>query len=262
MILGSIDIATGRAALFGFPRSLVNVPLPPETARAFGCRCFPKQLNALYSYAGLHPDLFPGGRNRGFRAVAGAIEELTRLKLDGMIVADLNGFVKLIDALGGVQINVPKAVRDPAYPTEDGKRFIRIYIPAGPQRMDGTRALQYVRSRHQDTDYHRMRRQQLLLVAVRRQINVCSLVPRLPELVAIGKRTVKTDLPISQLPSLLEVIQRVDASRVHRVTFTPPNYRERLTAGEVARIREAVRTIFAKPAEPEERLDPGAGSGC
>ena len=262
MIVGSVHIATGRAALFGFPRSLVNVPLPAEVARAFACRCYPRQLNSLYSYAGLHPELFPGGRNRGFWAVAGAIEELTGLKLDGMLVADLNGFVKLIDALGGVQINVPKAVRDAAYPTEDGKRFIRIYIPAGPQRMDGSRALQYVRSRNQDTDYHRMRRQQLLLVALRRQINVCSMLPRLPQLVAIGKRTVKTDIPISELPTMLEVLQRVDANRVHRVTFTPPTYRERLTAREVGRIREAVRTIFARPPTPEERLDPGAGSGC
>jgi LCP family protein required for cell wall assembly len=262
MIVGSVHIATGRAALFGVPRSLVNVPLPAETAAAFPCRCYPRQLNSLYSYAGLHRNLFPGGANRGFRAIAGAIEELLRLKLDGMLVADLNGFVKLVDALGGVQINVPKAVRDEAYPTEDGKHHIRIYIPAGPQRMDGTRALQYVRSRNQDTDYHRMRRQQLLLVALRRQVNVCSLLPRLPELVAIGRRTLKTDLPISELPRLLEVLQRVDANRVHRVVFTPPSYREHLTAREVGRIRQAVRTIFAKPPAPEERVDPGAGSAC
>lgn len=260
LILASVEVATGRAALFGIPRNLINVPLPAESAGAFPCRCYPDLLNGLYVYAMEHPNEFPGGSGRGFRAVAGAVQELTGVDLDGMVVADLNGFIELIDAVGGLHIDVPAPVVDNAYPTEDGRRFIRISIPAGPQHMNGSRALQYARSRNQDSDYARMVRQQLVLVALRRQVNVCSLLPRFPELVRILKKTVRTNIPISELPELLELAQRVKADQVERVTFAPPRYPERLRARDVARIRSAVKGAFEGPATRQTTPDPGKGA--
>jgi LCP family protein required for cell wall assembly len=262
LILASVEVETGRAALFGIPRNLVNVPLPEEAAPLFACHCYPDLLNSLYQYAGAHPDNFPGGDKRGYRAVAGAIEVLTGVQLDGMVVADLNGFIALVDALGGLDINVPEPVVDNAYPTEDGTRFIRISIPAGQQHMDGSRALQYARSRHQDSDYGRMRRQQLVLVALRRQANICAMLPRLGDLVRIGKETLTTDIPVTWLPGLLELTQRVEADRIARVTFAPPAYPSHLRSSDVRRIREKVATIFETPAEVEPTLDPGAAGAC
>jgi len=128
--------------------------------------------------------------------------------------------------------------------------------------MDGSRALQYARSRHQDSDYGRMRRQQLVLVALRRQANICSMLPRLGDLVRIGKETLTTDIPVSWLPGLLELTQRVDADRIQRVTFAPHDYPQRLRPEHIRRIRETVATIFDEPAEVEPTLDPGAGGGC
>jgi anionic cell wall polymer biosynthesis LytR-Cps2A-Psr (LCP) family protein len=108
MVVLSVDVETGRAALFGIPRNLVGVPLPPESAGAFKSGRFPGLLNALYVYAMGHPRQFPGGDARGFRAVAGAVQELVGVALDGVIVVNLAGFVRLVDAIGGLWIDVPK----------------------------------------------------------------------------------------------------------------------------------------------------------
>ena len=70
MIILSIEVRTGRAALFGVPRNLLNVPLPDGPADAFACRCYPEQLNGIFRYALAHPEIFPGDDDeRGYRAV-------------------------------------------------------------------------------------------------------------------------------------------------------------------------------------------------
>jgi len=110
MILLSVDIATGRAALFGIPRNLVNVPVAPEDAKLFKDGRFPDLLNALWVYAYQRPGVFPDGncapansdlcgKTRGFRAITGAIQQLTGVPLDGAVVVNLNGFVDLVDAV-------------------------------------------------------------------------------------------------------------------------------------------------------------------
>ncbi|HEX5395517.1 MAG TPA: LCP family protein, partial [Candidatus Limnocylindria bacterium] len=129
MTLVSVEIATGKAKMFGIPRNLFNVPLPPETAGAFTCGCFPDLFNALFEYAETHPNLFPGADGeRGYQAVQSALSEFTGVPIDGMLVVDLNGFVRLIDALGGLDITTPAPVYDSKYPLEDGSGYVELYI--------------------------------------------------------------------------------------------------------------------------------------
>jgi polyisoprenyl-teichoic acid--peptidoglycan teichoic acid transferase len=259
MILASVDVATGRTALFGIPRNLVNVPLPPESAAAFACRCFPQLLNALYVYAGAHPELFPGGDARGYLALQGAVSALTGVQVDGMLVVDLNGFVRLVNALGGININVPYAIYDPRYPLENGSGDVQLYIRAGQQHMDGHLALAYARTRHQDDDYHRMERQQQVLLALRQAVNPCSLIPRLPELIDIAGQSLWTDLAVSDLPDILALAARVSARSISRYAFDPPAIPEYLNAAGVAKVRAMVANAFRVQATPT----PGpAGSGA
>ena len=245
MTLVSVEIATGKAKMFGIPRNLFNVPLPPETAGAFTCGCFPDLFNALFEYAETHPKLFPGADGqRGYQAVQSALSELVGVPIDGMLVVDLNGFVRLIDALGGLDMTTPASVYDPKYPLEDGSGYVELFIPAGQHHFDGHQALQYARTRHQDDDYHRMERQQLTLLALRRQINPCSLIPRLPELLDIGKDSLWTDLPIDQLPDLLALAQRVDTGEIKRAAFNPPQIPEYLDAAAVTKVQKMVADAF------------------
>jgi polyisoprenyl-teichoic acid--peptidoglycan teichoic acid transferase len=267
MELLSVDIATGRAALFGIPRNLVNVPLPPAAAKAFACGCFPDLLNSLFTYAIAHPESFPGSDDvRGYLALQQAVQEMTGLRIDGQLVVTLNGFVRLVDAIGGLDIYVPSSVYDTAYPAPEGTGDITIWIPAGQHHFDGHMALAYARSRHQDNDYNRMQRQQLTLLALRRQLNPCSMITRIPELLDIAKDSLWTDMPIDQLPDLLALASRVDTHTLKQYQFWPPEIPESLDAAGIARIRQMVADPFATTPSgtphPSGEATPSPSGGC
>jgi LCP family protein required for cell wall assembly len=258
LVVLSVDVASGEAALFSIPRNMVNVPLPKESRRAFTCRCFPQMINGLYVYAQGHPGQFPGKDDvRGLRAVQMAIGTLIGRKLDGMVVVQLQGFVKLINAVGGLDINVPEAVYDHRYPLENGNGYVEVYIKKGKQHMTGRKALMYARSRHQDSDYGRMERQQIVLTALGRQLQKESLLVQLPELMRIAKKHLWTNLKRRDLPALMQLAERTDIKGMKRVRFIPPTYDEYLDRATIRRIRKVVNDVFKK-AKPDATptLDP------
>jgi polyisoprenyl-teichoic acid--peptidoglycan teichoic acid transferase len=263
MILLSVDAATGKAAMFGIPRNLRNVPLPEGPAGAFPlCRCFPDILNGLYVYAGAHPEWFPGGEQRGYVALQDAVSEMTGLQLDGMLVVTLNGFVKLVDALGGLDIYTPYSLYDASYPHEDGRHHEVIWIPAGQHHFDGHTALAFARSRHQDTDYDRMWRQQLTLKALRAQLDPCTVLLRLPELLDIAKDSLWTNMPVEQLPDLFSLAARVKPDEIARTQFWPPTIPENLNAAGLALIRQMVADPFPASASPTPHASGSASAGA
>ena len=199
MIVLEVDIASGRAAMYGLPRNLENVPLGPEAANAYPCHCFPypNLLNALWLDAVSKPKAYPYKGSdfvRGFKALEGAAGALTGLHVDGAVVVNLMGFVHLIDALGGVTMNVPTELKDSQYSEPQDGRDITIDIKPGVQHMDGLTALEYARSRHQDSDYGRMSRQQAVLTALRNQIHPCELVSKIPDLLSAVGQAFWTDM--------------------------------------------------------------------
>jgi len=259
MIVLSVVARTGRAALFGIPRNLVGVPLPPESADATKDGRFHGLLNALYVYAMAHPEQFPGGEARGMRAVSGAVQELVGVRLDGLVVVNLVGFVRLVDELGGLWIDVPYRLHDRNYPLEDGSGWMELDIRAGCRHLDGRLALAYARSRHQDSDYGRMNRQQLVILSLRNQLDPLSLVSRAPALLRIAGDSLWTTIRRKEIRGLARLADQVDSRRVERVLFVPPAYSSRLDDREIARIRRVVRTVFDGPRPPADpALAPGS----
>jgi polyisoprenyl-teichoic acid--peptidoglycan teichoic acid transferase len=248
MIVLSVDVATHRAAMFGIPRNIVNVPLAPEDQAAFPNGRFPQFLNALYVYAMQHPKAFPGGDARGFRAVTGAVQELVGVPLDGAIVVDLNGFVDLVNAVGGLWIDIPHSLYDSHYPKPDGSGYIQVSIQAGCQKLNGIRALEYARSRHQDDDYGRMRRQQAVLLALHAELDPIALLPRVPDLLDIAKDNLWTTIQPDEIADLAVLAAHVDSSDIETFEIAPPKYPEFLNTREIKSIQTLVRTIFDEPA--------------
>ncbi len=248
MILLHVDLATRRAAMYGIPRDLINVPLPPESAKYYACHCYgpgPGQLKADFiidnlwnEAANVHPDWYSqygtGNDNtgkflRGLGALKGAVSELVNLQVDGAVVINLPGFVNLIDALApnGLNINVPYEVEQDthyAYPLSNGSRVFNIDIKAGQQVMNGEVALEYARLRHvvgYDSDYFRMQRQQLILRAVRDQINPCGLLPQVPAILSALGGAVWTDLPQSDTSTIAALAAKVGTSNTANYSLDP-----------------------------------------
>jgi polyisoprenyl-teichoic acid--peptidoglycan teichoic acid transferase len=263
MILLSVDIRTSRAAMISFPRNLEGVPLPEPYASAVSGGRFPDLLNALWRYADERPGAFPGNdQTRGFRAVSAAIGHLAGVEVDGLAYVDLNGFVRVIDALGGLSINVPYRVYDARYPNENGRGYRVVDIRAGQHQLSGRNALAYARSRNQDSDYQRIERQQLVLLALRRQVNPCTITPRLPEFVEIAKDSLYTNIPIEDLPQLLGVAARLEARDIEQLAFTPGNgYPAYVSTTALARMRAAVAGALERAAAPGATLRPDLEPG-
>jgi LCP family protein required for cell wall assembly len=265
MILLSVDIATGRAAMFGIPRNMINVPLPEGPDEAFDCHCFPDLLNGLFVYAMAHPEHFPGAdAERGYMAVQNAVAKLTGLELDGQVVVTLQGFIKIVDALGGLDMTTTDSVYDARYPDPLSTHNVVLSIPRGKHHFDGWHALAYARTRHQDNDYNRMDRQQEVLRALRAQLDPCTLIPRIPQLLDIAKTSLWTNVPVERMPDLFEIGARVEVGSIARYQFWPPDIRERLDFASINKIRMMVRTAFLGPVptpDPATPSTPAPGSG-
>ena len=119
MLLVEVDVETGKVAMVGMPRNLQNAPYPPGPARdASACGCQPGLINEMYVEAtGRHPGLWPGkGAVKGIGAVRSVVSTLTGRPIDAVLIVDLVGVIRVVDAMGGVDIDVPEAVVDDSYP--------------------------------------------------------------------------------------------------------------------------------------------------
>jgi LCP family protein required for cell wall assembly len=251
LIVASVDPKTGQVAMFSLPRDTVGVPLPDIPARATFGSTWNRKINALFQQARARPDLFPGGKKSGYETLKRTLGGLYGIKIPYYVEVDFAGFRKVVDALGGVTVNVQLPVVDDDYPT--GKGRIRVYIPTGVQHMTGSEALVYARSRHGSSDFDRAARQQRVILSLRQQADFATLARPdvLSALVKSTKGALKTDFPIDQLPQLLELAQRIDVGNVRSFVFSPPYYgTEGIVNGlyvlqaNVPRIRAAAKDAF------------------
>ena len=261
LIVASIDPKTKQVAMFSLPRDTTGVPLPPGPAQAALGSTYPAKINSLWTEAQHRPDLFPGNdAQRGYRALKDALGLLYGVSIPYYAEVNFDGFERLVDAVGGVTINVQFPVLDDNYPG-DGGVPIRVYIPAGIQHMTGAQALVYARSRHGSVDYDRSQRQQRVLLSLKDQTDVNAMIPKIPQLVSALKSTIHTDIPVNQLPALLQLAGQVDTTNIRSYVFSPPLYGHPVVGpyGDantllVSKVRAAVRSAFsANPANETQR---------
>jgi LCP family protein required for cell wall assembly len=264
LIVASIDPGSRQVAMFSLPRDTVGVPLPPIPARSVFGATWDRKINALFGQARARPDLFPGG---GYEGLKETLSYLYGIPINYFVEVDFSGFKTVVDALGGVTVNVQVPVVDDYYPGDDGT--LRVYIPTGVQHMSGSQALVYARSRHGSTDFDRASRQQRVLLSLRQQADFATLIQRLPDLVQSTSRAVKTDYPIAKLPQLIELASRIDIGNVRSFVFSPPYYGVEGYPGgiytlspNVPRIRAAVAGAFDFDPRLEARRQAVAQEGA
>jgi LCP family protein required for cell wall assembly len=134
------------------------------------------------------------------------------IKITNFGLVDFQGAKDLVDALGGIEVDVPKAIDDPFYPADTGTGFKPFHVSAGLQKMNGDTVLRYVRSRYTTSDFDRSQRQQIVLEAIKKKalsLGTFSNPNKINQLVnAVGKHT-KTDLQTSDLRALLAIYQNI-----------------------------------------------------
>ena len=224
MIVLSIDPQTGDTAMFSIPRNMIKLPIPPDHA-AFpmwedGAWGDPSNLAwGVYAYGLQHPELFQGP-NTGGDAAKTILGNLLGIDIDYFALVHMQGFVDMIDALGGVDITVTSHIIDHGYMRSDGT-VIDLDFPVGTYHMDGQTALAFSRSRTQSNDYVRMGRQRCLLEALAREADPVSLLRQLPSLVPAIEASVVTDVPMAMIPDFLDLVRTVDTSSIVSIRFMP-----------------------------------------
>jgi LCP family protein required for cell wall assembly len=243
LIVVSLDPVGRTVTMVSIPRDLANVPLGNGDIYA------PK-INSLMSYAARNPKTFPEG---GVRTLEKAVGALLGIQIHAYAQVDLAGFAQMVDAVGGIDIDVKKALDDPRYPRLDGGHGWS--ITAGPHHFDGLDALAYARIRKVlgESDLTRAARQQEVLVALRNQAVSAGLLVRLPQLMDAVGSTITTDLPQDELPKLAALAEGIGGSSTFKFVLTSPQIKGTSGAyGSVfvavpGKIRAMTAVVFGPP---------------
>lgn len=232
----SIDADTGQATIIGLPRDLHDIPFPADSPMASiypggytedaAEYCVESAcLNTILTDVNVNfPDLYPQAESQGVPpgvfGMMDAASGVTGLPIQFYVVIDMTALVNLIDALGGVDINVPErtAIAEPETAEED----VPEWIEAGPQHLDGYHAVMYARTRWSGTgDYDRMVRQQQLQEALLAQVNPATFLSKFQEISSAGTNLVTTNVPQSMLGYFVDLGLKTKKLPVTHVALTP-----------------------------------------
>ncbi len=189
MILISLDPTTNSVGMLSLPRDLyVDVP-------GYGLQ----RINTAFQTGELE------GAGGGPRLAMQTVQYNFGIRVNEYVVVDFNTFVRVVDLIGGINVEVPYDISDPEYP-DMNYGFDPFYISAGWHQLDGATALKYARSRHSSDDIDRGRRQQQVLYAIRDKVTAYNMIPELavqaPALWAELRDGVQTGLPLDTMLQL------------------------------------------------------------
>ena len=219
--VASIDEETGHTILFGLPRNMRNFPFPADSVMreqfpgGFDCEdCY---LNGLSTWAGDNKELFQGYDDPGVQATIEGVEGITGLKINYWAMVNLKGFRNLVDAVGGVKLNVRDRI-----PIGGVGAPVTGYIEPGVQRLDGFETLWFARSRESADDYSRMARQKCVMNAMIEQLSPRVVITKFERIADASRNVISTNLPASELDRFLDLALRAKSQPVTTVSFVPP----------------------------------------
>ncbi len=195
IILAHLDVARRTATLVSIPRD-TWVPVPTEGSM---------KINAAYAFGGAHSTA------RAVSKLMGAVP------IDAIVALQPEGAAKIVDAMGGLDVNVDE---DMDYDDNSGE--LHIHLHKGEQHLSGDQVAGYVRFRHDAaSDFGRVKRQQQVLKLMMNQLSAPQNWAKLPHILQIARKDVKTTLTDAQLASLLTIYRDVPEDNVR--SFTLPS---------------------------------------
>lgn len=250
IILISIDTNTKKAAFISIPRDLfVSIPYNGKV-----------KINELYSvgYA-------KGGERLAFNIIETVVSQITGVYIDGIVRIDFDGFEKLVNAVGGVDVYLEK----PFSEMKQWEGMGGFSLPKGWNHLNGQQALFFVRSRFSTSDFDRAERQQIVMSALKEKLasaGVLSNPIKIYSLLDVIGDHVKTDIPLS-IPEGISLINTVNSGEITHLVLSTQNFltQEMTSAGiyillpkndTFYDIQQAVKNIFIEtPQTPQIKSD-------
>lgn len=255
--LVSIDADTGVPVMVSLPRNLQNVPFPEDspmrTVYPYGYNCGSEcLLNAVHTAASDRSDLYPKSKDPGLDATLEAVEGVTGLKINYYVLVNMKGFSSLVDATGGVKMDIKEPIA--MFGKDDAWK--QVYIQPGKQKLNGKEALWYGRSRVQSDDYTRMGRQKCLMQAMLQQLSPEQVVLNAGKIAKSSAQMLSTDIPASELGAFGDLALKAKDQQIATLSVVPPEYStvtpnfEQIRADVAALVKKSERQQ-TKAAQPK-----------
>ncbi|MBT2530806.1 LCP family protein [Arthrobacter sp. ISL-48] len=229
----SVDAKSGQTAIIAVPRNLQNAqfsensPMRKIYPDGYNCGddCLINAINTEVTNE--HSDLYPGVADPGAQATLEAVSGTLGITVQAYVLVDMDGFAKLIDAMGGIRIKAGGWVPISG-PTVDEANGIHGmpegWIPAGEQKLDGFHALWYGRSREFVDDYSRIQRQQCVQQAMLKQLDPATLLSKFEDIANAGTKVVESNISATQLGSFVDLAIKAKGQDIKRLTIGPPDF--------------------------------------
>ncbi len=219
IILASFQPSTGSTALFSIPRDL-SVFIPQTNVWG--------KINAINAYAESTNPGNGGDTTRQF------IERLLHVSIPYYIRMDFQGFLKLIDDVGGITVAVENRLDDESYPITGNEnvypieaRYEHLIIESGTQEMDGERTLKFVRSRHakgvEGSDFARIKRQQNVLLAFKEKIvswPTLTSPTKISRIVSDLAEHITTNITFREGIRFAQLLKKINREKIHRIALS------------------------------------------
>jgi polyisoprenyl-teichoic acid--peptidoglycan teichoic acid transferase len=244
LLVVSVDPGAGQVTIFSVERHLRDFPLPARLAEPWEDHCRGlargwEYLNALYRcgdevLVDEVARMYPNAPDPAAAALAAALGELLGLPIDHYVMVDMRGFVELVDALGGVQLDLDGPVRD-------GCDWRSFDVQPSGHELGGWEVLDLVRSRTGTGGADRMARQRCLLVEMAREVDVSSLLWRFGSLAGVVREHLDTSIALDELPRLISLLGHLDRDAIETVGLERPAHVSADGRPRVGEIRTTVR---------------------
>ena len=223
----SINADTGAIVNIGIPRNLQHAPIPADSPlREFYGESWDDLINAVYknvtdNHADSYPNALKNGSAPGIEATRELVEGVTGLEIHSFVMVNMSGFKQLVDALGGLTVNVKE--RLPIGGQLDDTSDAIGWIETGVQKLDGYHALWYARSRHGTSDYSRMARQREIEQLILKKLTPAYALTHFEALAEAAKTLVDTDIPDGMAATYFDLVLNSRDKKSRSVELVPKN---------------------------------------
>ncbi len=221
LTVASIDAETGKTVLISLPRNMQNFPFAEGSVLA---EQFPDgfdeegmYLNGLSTWALDNAGLFKGSKNPGVDATIMGVEGITGLTMNYWAMVNLEGFKDLVDAVGGVELNVRQKI--PVGLPSDS--FFH-YIEPGTRTLNGVDTLWFARARYDSDDYSRMARQKCVMSAMLQQVSPQVALRNFEQIAGASSAMVSTDIPRGEVDRFVDLALKARGQKIATLSLVPP----------------------------------------